>query len=131
MYVHPLQIKKRRSLSKRIKESFREQKDDFSDTDVEEHLVNKVLVERYFKNNLSDNCNNNNLNIHVKENNPMPKLSRRSTSVKRSAVSCFLSNKKKNNLITSFREMNNLGYQKQVRSIKMHAKSGKFSSFGV
>ena len=99
-------------------ESFREHKDDFSDSEVEEHLVNKVVVERYLKNHLSDinNNNNNNLNIYVNDKDPKPKLSRRSTSVQRSVVSSFLSNKKKNNLITSFREMNNLGYQKQVRT---------------
>ena len=97
-------------------ESFREHKDDFSDSEVEEHLVNKVVVERYLKNHLSDINNNNNLNIYVNDKDPKPKLSRRSTSVQRSVVSSFLSNKKKNNLITSFREMNNLGYQKQVRT---------------
>ena len=98
-------------------ESFREQKDNFSDTDVDELLVNKVLVERYLKNNLSDNSNNNNLNIYVTDKDPKPRLSRRSTSVQRSAVSSFLRNKKKNNLITSFREMDNMGYQKQVRNL--------------
>ena len=90
-----------------------------SDSETEEPLVNKVVVERYLKNNkdydkdmlkhiLGDDKDkkNNNLNIYVNDKDPKPNLSRRSTSVQR--------NKKNTNLITSFREMDILGYKKQV-----------------
>jgi hypothetical protein len=116
VYVPPLQMRKRKSLGRRVLESFREQKYSSEDSDTE-GLVNKVVVERYLKNNLSDKNNNTNLNIYVNETEPKLKLSRRTTSVQRSVVSSFLMKKKSSNLITSFREINNLGYEKQVSKL--------------
>ena len=97
-------------------ESFREQKD--TCIEAEKHFVNKVDVERYLKESLSDHQdmpnNKSNLDIYIHEKNPMKKLSRRSASGQRSVMSSFMWNNKSSNLLTSFREMNNFDYQKQV-----------------
>ena len=116
-------MKKGKSLSGRILESFRELKDSEAE---EDHHVNKVVFESYMKNNKEHNetnKNNKNLNIimNLNEKDPNKKLSRRSTS-----VSSFLKNKKSNNLITSFMEMNNYSYKKQVR-IKKRTRKKKLS----
>ena len=116
-------MKKGKSLSGRILESFRELKDSEAE---EDHHVNKVVFESYMKNNKEHNetnKNNKNLNIimNMNDKDPNKKLSRRSTS-----VSSFLKNKKSNNLITSFMEMNNYSYKKQVR-IKKRTRKKKLS----
>ena len=113
-------MKKGKSLSGRILESFRELKDSEAE---EDHHVNKVVFESYMKNNKEHNetnKNNKNLNIimNMNDKDPNKKLSRRSTS-----VSSFLMNKKSNNLLTSFMEMNNYSYEKQVRIKKRNIKT--------
>jgi hypothetical protein len=93
VFVLPLQVKNRKTMRKRIMESFREQKDLFMMSDLDE------------KNN-----DINNPNIFVNEKDPKVPLRRSRTSVQ----SSFLIKKKRGNLMTSFREVTNPGYQKKV-----------------
>ena len=98
-------------MRKRIMESFREQKDLFMTSDNEKHNENKVAFEGYLRNNLDGKNNDiNNLNIFVNEKDTKVTLSRSTTSVH----SSFLIKKKRKNLMTSFREVTNPGYQKKV-----------------
>ena len=98
-------------MRKRIMESFREQKDLFMINDNEKHNGNTVGFEGYLKNNLDEkNTDINNLNMFVNEKDPKVTLSRSTSTVH----SSFLMKKKRGNLMTSFREVNNPGYQKKV-----------------
>ena len=98
-------------MRKRIMESFREQKDLFMINDNETHNGNTVGFEGYLKNNLDEKNNEiNNRNMFVNEKDHKVTLIRSTTSVQ----SSFLIKKKRGNLMTSFREVINPGYQKKV-----------------
>ena len=100
-------------------ESFREHKDVYLDSDTGEQFVNKVVVDRYIKNNLNNIDNNNNVKIYGNEKDPKIKINRRTTSLQKSIISSFLvKNKTKmSNQMTSFREIDNVGYQKVVSNM--------------
>lgn len=101
-------------------ESFREHKDVYLDSDTGEQFVNKVVVDRYIKNNLNNiDNNNNNVKIYGNEKDPKIKINRRTTSLQKSIISSFLvKNKTKmSNQMTSFRETENAGYQKVVSNM--------------
>ena len=100
-------------------ESFREHKDVYLDSDTGEQFVNKVVVDRYIKNNLNNIDNNNNVKIYGNEKDPKIKINRRTTSLQKSIISSFLmKNKAKmSNPMTSFREIENTGYQKMVSTL--------------
>ena len=56
----------------------------------------------------------NNINMFVNEKGPKGRLSRSTTFAHRSVVSSFLVKKKRENLMTSFKEVNTSGCQKKV-----------------
>jgi hypothetical protein len=88
--IPPIQIEKRKSLSRRVMESFCEHKAVYLDSDTGEQFVNKVVVDRYIKNHLNKNDdNNNNEKIYGNEKDPKIKLNRRTTS--RQKVFCAAS----------------------------------------
>ena len=91
-------------------ESFRDQRD--GDSEARDEFVNSVVVDRYIKNNLSDA--NNNVNIFVDEKDQNMKISRRTTSLQKSFLGSFLMKNKKTTQVTSFSELNNVFYKKEV-----------------
>ena len=94
-------------------ESFRDQRD--GDSEARDEFVNSVLVDRYIKNNLSDD--NNNVNIYVNDKEQDMKISRRTTSLQKSFLGSFLMKNKKSSQVTSFSELNNVLYKKEVSTI--------------
>ena len=71
-------------------DSFREHKDVYLDSDTGEQFVNKVVVDRYIKNNLNTIDNNNNVKIYGNEKDPKIKINRRTTSLQKSILRSFL-----------------------------------------
>ena len=96
-------------------ESFRDQRD--GDSEARDEFVNSVLVDRYIKNNLSDD--NNNVNIYVNDKEQDMKISRRTTSLQKSFLGSFLMKNKKSSQVTSFSEFNNVLYKKEVSTIRI------------
>ena len=94
-------------------ESFRDQRD--GDSEARDEFVNSVVVDRYIKNNLSDD--NNNVNIYVNDKEQDMKISRRTTSLQKSFLGSFLMKNKKTTKMTSFSELNNVFYKKEVSTI--------------
>ena len=108
VYILPLQVKKRKTIKKRIMESFCEHKDLFLAGDNQNNLSHKG----YMQNNLEiSNLKNNIMKDSKLE---QRKLNRRTTSVQKNTMSSFLVKKKRSLLMTSFREMKNNTNLKQV-----------------